>query len=73
VIRNPGRGVPDDIAVVGYDDLSIAAFNNLPLTTVRQNIPLAGRLLAQNPIQYLHTGLVSNVTIPVELMVRKSA
>jgi DNA-binding LacI/PurR family transcriptional regulator len=73
VIRNHGRGVPDDIAVVGYDDLSIAAFNNLPLTTIRQNIPLAGRLLAQDLIQYLQTGLVSNVTIPVELVVRKSA
>jgi DNA-binding LacI/PurR family transcriptional regulator len=73
VIRNRSRVVPDDIAVVGYDDLSIAAFNNLPLTTIRQNIPLAGRLLAQNLIQYLQTGLVSNVTIPVELVVRKSA
>lgn len=73
VIRNYGRSVPEGVAVVGYDDLSIAAFNNLPLTTIRQNIPLAGRLLAQNLIQYLQTGLVSNVTIPVELVVRKSA
>jgi DNA-binding LacI/PurR family transcriptional regulator len=73
VIRERGSRVPQDIAVVGYDDLSIAAFNNLPLTTIRQNIPLAGRLLAQNLIQYLQTGLVTNVTIPVELVVRKSA
>jgi DNA-binding LacI/PurR family transcriptional regulator len=73
MIRRHGRRVPEDIAVVGYDDLSIAAFNNLPLTTIRQNIPLAGRLLAQNLIQYLQTGLVTNVTIPVELVVRKSA
>jgi DNA-binding LacI/PurR family transcriptional regulator len=73
VIRERGGRLPEDIAVVGYDDLSIAAFNNLPLTTIRQNIPLAGRLLAQNLIQYLQTGLVTNVTIPVELVVRKSA
>ena len=73
VIRNHGRSVPEGVSVVGYDDLSIAAFNSLPLTTIRQNIPLAGRLLAQNLIQYLQTGLVSNVTIPVELVVRKSA
>ena len=59
--------------MVGYDDLSIAAYNNLPLTTIRQNIPLAGRLLAQNLVQYLKTGIVSNVTMPVELVVRKSA
>jgi DNA-binding LacI/PurR family transcriptional regulator len=73
VIRDHGRCVPEDIAVVGYDDLSIAEHSNPPLTTIRQNIPLAGKLLAQNLIQYLQTGVVTNVTMPVELIVRKSA
>jgi DNA-binding LacI/PurR family transcriptional regulator len=73
VIQNSGKRVPEDVAVVGYDDLSVANYNNLPLTTVRQNIPLAGKLLAQNLIQYIQTGVVTNVTIPVELVVRKSA
>jgi DNA-binding LacI/PurR family transcriptional regulator len=72
-IREEGRRVPEDIAVVGYDDLSIAAHSNPPLTTIRQNIPLAGKLLAQNLIEYLQTGMVTNVSIPVELIVRKSA
>ena len=73
VIREMGRRVPDDIAVVGYDDLSIAEHSNPPLTTIRQNIPMAGKLLAQNLIQYLQTGVVTNVSIPVELIVRQSA
>lgn len=73
VIQSSGKRVPEDIAVVGYDDLSIARYNNLPLTTIRQNIPMAGKLLAQNLIQYIQTGAVTNVTIPVELVVRKSA
>ena len=72
VIRANERSVPEDVAVVGYDDLSIAEHSNPPLTTIRQNIPIAGKLLAQNLIQYLQTGLVTNVTIPVELVVRKS-
>jgi len=72
VIRAHSRRVPEDIAVVGYDDLSIAEHSNPPLTTIRQNIPMAGKLLAQNLIQYLQTGLVTNVSIPVELVVRKS-
>jgi len=72
VIRKEGRRVPDDVAVVGYDDLSIAAHSNPPLTTVRQNVPEAGRLLARNLVEYLQTGMVTNVTVPVELVVRES-
>jgi DNA-binding LacI/PurR family transcriptional regulator len=72
-IREHGRRVPEDIAVIGYDDLSITEHSNPPLTTIRQNVPLAGKLLAQNLIQYLQSGMATNVTIPVELIVRKSA
>ena len=73
VIQDSGKRVPEDIAVVGYDDLSIAAYNNLPLTTIRQNIPLAGKLLAENLIQFIKSGAITNATIPVELVIRKSA
>lgn len=73
VIRENGKRVPEDIAVVGYDDLSIAEHSHPPLTTIRQNIPLAGKLLSQNLIQYLESGMVTNVSIPVELIVRESA
>jgi DNA-binding LacI/PurR family transcriptional regulator len=72
-IREEGRRVPEDIAVIGYDDLSISEHSNPPLTTIRQNIPLAGKLLAHNLIEFLQTGMVTNVSIPVELVVRKSA
>jgi LacI family transcriptional regulator len=37
-IRETGLGVPEDISVVGVDDLDIAAFQNPPLTTIRQSI-----------------------------------
>ncbi|MEW6651611.1 MAG: LacI family DNA-binding transcriptional regulator, partial [Chloroflexota bacterium] len=73
VLRQRGRQVPQDVAVVGYDDLSIAQLSSPPLTTIRQNVPLAGRLLARNLIQYLRDRIVSNVTLPVELIVRASA
>ena len=72
-LRENGRRVPEDVAVVGYDDLSIAEHSNPPLTTVRQNIPLAGKLLAENLIKYLETGSVTHATIPVELVTRQSA
>lgn len=73
VIKDRGKRVPEDVAVVGYDDVSIAMYNNLPLTTIRQNISLAGRLLAQNLVQFIQSGVVTNVTTPVELVIRESA
>ena len=73
VIRQQGRRVPEDVAVIGYDDLSIAALNNPSLTTVSQHINQAGRLLAENLLNQLETGVVSNVTLPVDLVKRQSA
>lgn len=72
-LHEAGRRVPEDVAVVGYDDIALAALSHPPLTTVSQNIPMAGRLLAENLIQYLQKGIVTNVSVPVELVVRKSA
>ena len=72
-IHELGRRVPEDVAVVGYDDVSVSRHTNPPLTTIRQNGPLAGRLLAQNLVQHLQTGVVTNVSIPAELVVRESA
>jgi DNA-binding LacI/PurR family transcriptional regulator len=72
-LREQGCRVPEDVAVVGYDDISLAMHCDPPLTTIRQNIQEAGRLLVQNLMQYLETRIVTNVTMPVELVVRKSS
>jgi DNA-binding LacI/PurR family transcriptional regulator len=72
-LRELGRRVPQDVAVIGYDNLSMAAQSSPPLTTVSQNLRLAGRLLAENLLQYLETGVVTHVCVPVELVERESA
>lgn len=71
-IHERGKQVPADISVIGYDDISLAHYSNPPLTTIRQNIPESGRLLVQNLIQFLETGIVTNVVAPVNLVVRDS-
>ena len=73
ILQASGRRVPDDVAVVGYDDIALAAHTDPPLTTVRQPGPLAGRLLADSLIQRLQTRAVSHISIPAELVVRGSA
>jgi DNA-binding LacI/PurR family transcriptional regulator len=72
-LRELGRRVPEDVAVVGYDDVAVAAVTSPPLTTIRQNVPLAGRLLAEALVRQLQTGAVTHATLPAELVVRGSA
>ncbi len=73
VIADRGFDVPRDIAVVGYDDVPLAARVRPPLTTIRQDPALAGRLLAEGAIQNALTGAITSTSIPAELVVRGSA
>lgn len=68
-----GRRVPQDVAVIGYDGLSVAAYTSPPLTTISQRIPEAGRMLARDLVVFLEKGVITNSVMPVELIVRDSA
>ncbi len=46
-LRARGRRVPDEVAIVGYDDLEPAAWADPPLTTVRQDVEEMGRVMAR--------------------------
>ncbi|RPI27738.1 MAG: LacI family transcriptional regulator [Acidobacteria bacterium] len=72
-IRVHGLRVPEDVSIVGFDDLRIASFANPPLTTVRQPRQLMGRTAAGILLDLL-SGSVgqTHVQIPGELIIRRS-
>jgi DNA-binding LacI/PurR family transcriptional regulator len=47
VLREAGRGIPDDVAVVGFDDAPVAATSDPPLTTVAQPLEEMSRLMTE--------------------------
>jgi alanine racemase len=68
-----GLKIPDDLSVVGYDDLPMAAWTNPALTTVRQPIVEKGRIAARLLIQRMKGRTVeSPAPLGTNLVVRGS-
>lgn len=74
-LRAAGRSVPDDIAVVGFDDIPMAEHTEPPLTTVRQPTRQMGETAARMLLSHLGGTAVPDapVVLPTELVVRHSA
>jgi LacI family transcriptional regulator, repressor for deo operon, udp, cdd, tsx, nupC, and nupG len=74
-IRERGLVMPNDIAIMGFDDLRFGAFATPPLTTIRQPTTELGEAAMQmmdNLLQkrHIHT---KNIILPHELVVRASS
>lgn len=67
-----GRTVPDDIAVVGFDDISAASLTRPPLTTVQQDFVRAGEALVDALIATIRGTPVASVSLPAKLVIRQS-
>jgi DNA-binding LacI/PurR family transcriptional regulator len=72
-LRHAGRRVPDDVAVVGFDDSEVARYTEPPLTTVRQPVIDIGRTMARQLLR-LAAGeqIEPAVVLPTELVIRES-
>lgn len=74
-LHEAGRGVPDDVSVVGFDDIPESAFFIPPLTTVRQDFGAVGRRIIALLLEQLeHGGLAhtKRVVIEPDLVLRES-
>ena len=71
--REHGMRVPDDLSIVGLDDLFLASYTDPPLTTIQQPKEYMGRLAAEILLDLLSGGKPqSHVTLPGKLIVRQS-
>ncbi len=73
VLREAGHRVPDEVAVVGFDDLAIALHTDPPLTTVHQSIQGLGREMTRLLLAVLAGQEPSSLILPTRLVVRESA
>jgi LacI family transcriptional regulator len=69
-----GLTVPDDLSVVGFDNIPESALTNPPLTTIDQSIQQMGYEAASLIIRLIKEPSEDNihVTLPTELVVRHS-
>lgn len=74
-LREVGRRVPEDVSVVGFDDVHAAALHTPALTTVRQPLRRMGELAAATLVERIGGGRAPRerrVTVAPELIVRAS-
>jgi len=73
-LRERGLRVPDDVSVVGFDDVPESEYFTPPLTTVRQDFAALGRQMMQKVLLALEEAEDETVDtpLPTQLVVRES-
>ncbi len=73
-LRNMGFAVPEDVSVVGFDDISMASHIGVPLTTASQDAYELGKVGSQMLLDRLVGGDLPprSYTVPTQLRVRAS-
>lgn len=73
-IYEAGLKIPDDIAVIGFDDIPLAGQLHPPLTTIRQPLQRLGQLAVERLVEILREphSPPRQITLPPELVIRQS-
>ena len=72
--QEAGLRVPEDVSIVGFDDINIASFARPALTTVRQPLKKMGRIAAKTLLDWIEARgeYTPEIAIEPELVIRKS-
>jgi len=75
-LRESGLRVPEDVSVVGFDDIQSAAYQNPSLTTVRQPLRKMGTIAAETVLRGIRPASArpgaKEITVAPELVVRET-
>jgi DNA-binding LacI/PurR family transcriptional regulator len=72
-LKEANRLIPDDVAVVGFDDVEFAGYISPPLTTIRAPIEEVGREAARQLTRLINGGQAESLTLMrTELVIRES-
>jgi LacI family transcriptional regulator len=69
-LHSSGRRVPDDVSVIGFDDIDMARWTVPPLTTIRQPTDRMGRLAVERAAG--ESVVTASVELEPELVIRES-
>jgi DNA-binding LacI/PurR family transcriptional regulator len=72
-LQHAGRTVPEQVAIVGFDDIPAASLSSPPLTTITQDARKAAEALVDTLIEAIHSGAADDRVLPVRLTVRESS
>lgn len=73
ILREQHIQVPQQVAVVGYDDIEMARYFHPPLTTIRQSILTAGKALVGALLDMIEDKSPNPFLLPTELIIRASS
>ena len=71
-LHRAGRSVPDDVSIVGYDNIQLASYSQPALTTVSQDMAKAGRIMVSKLMEAKSGSVLQSERLPTELIVRES-
>lgn len=72
-LKEAGLRVPEDVSVIGFDDLRLAPFLTPPLTTVRAPTEAVGRAAAEQLFRLInHQPVEETILLPTEIVYRRS-